>query len=368
MLAFVLLFVVMCSQCLGAEPVRIGVAGLVMLHADGFLRGATKRSDVNVVGIYEPDAAVRHKFAERYKLPDSIFFTDLAAMLERTKPEAVAVFTSSYDHLMVAEVCAAHRIGVITMEKPLAVTMEHARGIQAAANRSHMQVIVNYIPTWYPTMRATWDLFKAQHAAGDIRKMVALDGIPGPKKLTFPPEFVEWVTDPVQAGGGALFDFACLGANLMTWLMDNRRPTSVTALIQQFQPQLYPHVDDEATLLLEYPTAQGIIQASWNWPFGRKDFEVYGETGYALATGETSLRVRLPNKPEESRTAAELPSDERDLTSYLVAVTRGRLKASGPSSLENGMIVQEILEAARQSAKSGKRIVLNGGSSAGPGR
>ena len=84
-----------------------------------------------------------------------------------------------------------------------------------------------------------------------------------------------------------------------------------------------------------------------------------GESGYALATGERALRVRLPNTAEEARTAPELPVDERDLISYLAAVTRGKLKASGPSSLENGMIVMEILEAAQQSAQSGKKVVLS---------
>ncbi len=212
-------------------------------------------------------------------------------------------------------------------------------------------------------MRATWDLIKTQRAAGDIWKMVALDGIPGPKKLPFPPEFVAWAIDPIQAGGGALFDFACLGANWKTSLMDNQRPVSVTALVQQIQPQLYPRVNDEATVLLEYPRAQGIIQASWNWPFARKDFEVYGEHGYAISTGETSLRVSLPNANEESRTSAALPTDEWGLMPYLVAVARGKLKSSGRSSLENDTIVMEILEAARQSPKSGKKVVLSGGSS-----
>ena len=56
-------------------------------------------------------------------------------------------------------------------------------------------------------------------------------------------------------------------------------------------------------VLVEYPKAQGIIQASWNWPFGRKDFEVYGERGYAIATGGDALRVRLPDGQEEARDA-----------------------------------------------------------------
>ena len=130
-----------------------------------------------------------------------------------------------------------------------------------------------------------WTLLKERKAAGEIRKMVAMDGHNGPKAINVQPEFLDWLSDPVRNGAGALFDFGCYGANLMTWMMDNQRPLAVTAITQQFQPEVYPRVDDEATILLEYPHAQGIIQASWNWPFGRKDFEVYGDHGLAIATG-----------------------------------------------------------------------------------
>jgi predicted dehydrogenase len=96
-------------------------------------------------------------------------------------------------------------------------------------------------------------------------------------------EFFDWLTDPVRNGAGALFDFGCYGANLMTWLMDGQRPIAVTAVTQHFQPNVYPAVEDEATILVEYPAAQGIIQASWNWPFDRKDMEIYGRTGQIFA-------------------------------------------------------------------------------------
>jgi predicted dehydrogenase len=144
----------------------------------------------------------------------------------------------------------------------------------------------------------------------------------------------------------------------MTWLMDNRRPTKVTALAHTNKPEIYAKVDDEATILVEYPKAQGIIQGSWNWPFSRKDFEVYGEKGYAIATGGNNLKVRLPGQREETRTPSELPADEADAISYLKAVVRGKLEPTGLSSLENNMIVTEILEAARESVRSGKTITL----------
>ena len=87
----------------------------------------------------------------------------------------------------------------------------------------------------------------------------------------------------------------------MTWLMDDARPTTVTAVTQRIKPDIYPNVDDEATIILTYPQAQAIIQASWNWPIDRKDMEIYGRTGQAITVGQKSLRVRLPGKPEEIR-------------------------------------------------------------------
>ena len=40
-------------------------------------------------------------------------------------------------------------------------------------------------------------------------------------------------------------------------------------------------------------SSQGIIQASWNWPFDRKDLEIYGRTGYVLVPQKDLLRVRI---------------------------------------------------------------------------
>lgn len=346
------------AQTPEVKPLRLAIVGLVHGHVDGFLRNARNRKDIEIVGVFEPDRAIQRSYAGRYNFADSLFFTDLGQMLERTKPEAVATFTNTYDHQTAVEACASRHVHVM-MEKPLAVSMEQARAIQRAAERGGIQVIVNYETTWYQSHAAIWNLMKAQHAAGEIRKMVAMDGHNGPKEINVQPEFFAWLTDPVKNGAGALFDFGCYGANLMTWLMDNQRPLAVTALTQRLKPQIYERVDDQATVLVNYATAQGIIQASWNWPFNRKDLEVYAERGYAIATGGNNLRVRLPaQRGEETRPLEQLPLEERDSISYLMAIARGK-KASGLSSLENNMIVTEILEAARESARTGKTIQLS---------
>jgi predicted dehydrogenase len=339
-------------------PLRLAIAGLVHGHVSGFLRAAQAREDVRIVGVFEPDAALRQKYGKQYSLADGVLFDNLATMLDRARPEAVASFTDTADHAGVVEAAAARHVHVM-MEKPLAVGNAHARRIKAAADKAGIQVFVNYETTWYPNYAAIWKLFKEGGAAGPIRKMVALDGHEGPKKINVQPEFLNWLSDPARNGAGALFDFGCYGANLMTWLMDNQRPIAVTAVTQQFQPETYPRVDDEATILLEYPTAQGIILASWNWPFNRKDLEVYGDHGLAIGTtGGGGLRVTLPKEPDHAVTPEPLPLDERSSISHLIAVARGQRKPNGLSSLENNLIVTEILEAARDSAKTHRRVTL----------
>jgi predicted dehydrogenase len=340
-----------------APPLKLAIAGLVHGHVSGFLRSALARTDVQIVGVYDPDPALLRSYAERLKLADGVTFTDLGAMLDRTKPEAVASFSNTFDHAAVVEAAAAKRIHVM-MEKPLAVSNAHAQRIQRAAKSGGIQILVNYETTWYPSHGAIWTMVKEKQSAGAIRKMVAMDGHSGPKAINVQPEFLAWLSDPVKNGGGALYDFGCYGANLMTWLMDNARPIAVTAVTQQFQPAVYPRVDDEATILLEYPSAQGIIQASWNWPANRKDLEVYGERGLAIATGGNGLRIALPKEPEHAVTPDPRPADERDSIAHLIAVVRGRRQPNGLSSLENNMIVTEILDAARESARTRRRVTL----------
>ena len=242
----------------------------------------------------------------------------------------------------------------------MAVSAEDAHAIAEAARKGKIQVLVNYETSWYRSNHAAYDMVH-EKAIGDIRKVVVHDGHQGPKEINVQPEFFAWLTDPKLGGAGALYDFGCYGADLMTWLMDGQRPTSVTAVTQQIKPEIYPHVDDEATIILTYPKAQAIIQASWNWPFDRKDMEVYGQTGYVLTVRHDDVRVRLKGEEEKAVAANLVPPPYDDSLRFLRAVVTGGLSPDGPSSLETNVIVSEILDAARRSAASGKTIRLSDG-------
>jgi predicted dehydrogenase len=143
--------------------------------------------------------------------------------------------------------------------------------------------------------------------------------------------------------------------------MKGERPTSVLAVTQQFKPHLYGKVDDEATIIVTYPKAQAIIQASWNWPYNRKDMEIYGQTGFITADKNEIRYLTDHTKPIRSVTVAGRENPYNDPFAFLKAVVRGEIKVSDNdlSSLQLNMTAMEILNAARKSADAGKVIRLS---------
>lgn len=344
----------------GPAPLRLGVVGLTHSHVHGLL-GRKSRGDVLIVGIAEPNRALARRYAERYGLSMDLVFDSVNEMLEKTKPTAVAAFGSTLEHLAAVQAAAPRGIHVM-VEKPLAVSLEHARQMKTLADRHRIVLMVNYETTWYPTLYRAADAVRAD-AIGPLRKVVVRDGHRGPGKINgVDPEFLEWLNDPVRNGGGAVMDFGCYGANLMTYLMHGVRPTSVTAVTQQLQPNDYPRVDDEATIVVTYPQAQAIIQASWNWPIGRKDMEIYGTRGYVMTDNRSVMRTRVSESAAEStQSLPERESPNDDPFSYFKALVEGKVVQGeyDPSSLANNMIVMEILDAARRSAREGRTIELS---------
>jgi len=339
-----------------APPLRVAVVGLVHGHVEGFFQHNLQRTDIQIVGVSDPDKQLFARYAKQFNLEPSLYFASLDEMLQKTNPQAVLVYTSTYDHRAVVEACAKRGIHVM-MEKPLAVSYSDALAMAEAAKRGHIHVLVNYETTWYRSNHAAYDLVR-EGAIGDIRKIVVHDGHRGPKEIGVPPEFLSWLTDPKLNGAGALFDFGCYGADLSTWLMNGERPLTVTAVTQAIKPDVYPKVDDEAVIVLKYPKAVTIVQASWNWPFDRKDMEVYGQKGYVITVARDEVRVRRPAEEEQPIKAKDVPAPYDDPLSELRAVILDGAKPDGLTSLETNLIATEILDAARTSAATGRTVAL----------
>ncbi|HWB26137.1 MAG TPA: Gfo/Idh/MocA family oxidoreductase [Chitinophagaceae bacterium] len=336
------------------QLLRVGVAGLNHDHVNNIMN-QNKNGEVIIIGIAEPDAQLAQKYKTRFHLPDSIFYISVPEMLAHIKPDVVLGYNAISDHLSIVEACAPKGISVM-VEKPLATTVKDAERMAALAKQYNIKVLVNYETTWYSTNQQVYEMIHKDNAIGNIRKMVVHDGHQGPVEIGCSPDFLKWLTDPVKNGGGAVMDFGCYGANLMTWLMNNQTPLSVFAVIKHIKPNVYPKVDDDATIMVEYPNATGLIEASWNWPYGIKDMEVFGKTGYLHALNGNTLQQRDTGTYYN---VAVKPYMYKDNIPYLAAVLRGEIHpVNDLSSLENNLIVVKILEAAKESARTGKKVML----------
>ncbi len=338
------------------QKLRVVVAGLNHDHVYNILH-AYKEGRVVIVGIAEPNKALWKKYAAEFQLPDSLFSVNLKPLVQSKKPDAVLGYNEVSGHVDVVKICAPLHVPVM-VEKPLAATLQQAQEIEALSKKYNDMVLVNYETTWYPSIADVYDTVESG-SLGKIKRMVFHDGHQGPKEIGCSPQFLAWLTDPVKNGAGALNDFGCYGADIMAWMMHGQKPIAVTAITRHYKISEYPKVDDDATILVEYPGATGIIEASWNWPFSIKDMEVFCETGYLHALNNVDITSRKRENIVSSKKAAPLKALENDPLVYLAAVLHHQLSGTNDlSSLNYNMIVMQILDAAKRSAALGKRIEL----------
>ncbi len=343
------------------KPIRLAVAGTTHGHTS-FILGKKDKTDFQLVGVFETNTELAQTLAKKFGFDPKLIYNNLEKMLDIVKPEAVVAFGSIFEHMAVVEACAPRGIHVM-VEKPLATNVEHAQRMVELAEKYHIHLLTNYETSWYPTTAKSFQLVNDSNFIGNIRKVVIHDGHQGPKEIGCDQVFLDWLTDPVQNGGGALIDFGCYGANLMTYIQQGQEPVSVTAVTRNFKHEIYPKVDDEATIIVTYPEAQCIIQASWNWPFSRKDMELYGDSGYIIAVDSKNMRLRNNSIKTEKNmqvTSKDIAVYE-DPFSYFADVVNGKVKMTkyDPYSLNNNVLVTKILDAARESAKTGKTVEFN---------
>lgn len=332
-----------------AGPLRIGVIGLAHGHVEGLLWNDGQRDDITIVGIVEPDDNLFTRLVTKYKLSPSLRCKNISE-LALTRPEAVSVMTDITSHLAVARECAPHGIHML-FEKPLAYDAASGNEIAELGAKHGVLMLTNFETSWYASVRECNRMLQAGEV-GTLRRLIFRHGHSGPVEIGCSQEFLAWLTDPDKNGGGAITDFGCYGAVLSTWLMKGERPTRIAAAATTLKPKVYPRVDDDATIILTYPSATATIQASWAWTHDNKEMDVHAEKGSLHAAKNTSLTMRPPNGEHRKLAPPPLPAHLQDEWTYLTLVVRGKCEIDPLSSTQYNVIVAEILgEARKQAAK-----------------
>ncbi|HSB74232.1 MAG TPA: Gfo/Idh/MocA family oxidoreductase, partial [Terriglobales bacterium] len=274
------------------------------------------------------------------------------------RPQAVIVTTETDRHLEILRACARRHISYST-EKPMATNARDAREMLRLARQAGIQLMVNYWNAW---VAPTHDLFHRVHDGelGPVQKIIVQYGHQGPKEIGVSPEFASWLYDPVKNGGGALMDFGCYGAEWALWLKG--RPTRVFATSEKLKRGQNNQVEDDATIILEYPDGVAILEPSWDWPYNMDRVQVFGPKGSLLATEDAlfSRPARADDLPLEGKPVAlaPVPHETSNPISYLVDCLLHNQPIENPVAAPLNVQVVEILDAARESIRTGRAVEL----------
>src|SRR5437879_10471423 len=275
--AFLMAFHVLGAKAGGAAPsppetkTRIAIVGLDHDHVWGLLKYLEAEPDAELVAIAEPQPALVKEAKSR--VPSSVkFYSAYVPMLDEVKPDAVIVTTSNDRHLEILRECAKRHIHY-SVEKPMATNAADAREMEKLAKQAGIKLMVNYWNAWVAPIHELFHRVK-DGQVGAVQKIIVQYGHAGPKEIAVSEYFAEGLYDPVKNGGGAIMDFGCYGAEWALWLKG--RPTGVQGIGQKVKVSQHNKVDDDATILLEYPAATVIVDASWDWPYSMGQVQVFG--------------------------------------------------------------------------------------------
>lgn len=331
-------------------PYRMAVIGLVHSHVWNHLPEMLKSSDVKLVGVAEPNKELLAE-AAKAGVAEGILSSDYLAMLDRVKPEIVWAFVENNRHLEIVEALAPRHIDII-FEKPLASTYKDSQRIAQLARQYGIRVMCNYQMAWWPanyTAKGVAD----SGALGKVYRLRGVVGHEGPgSEGTRNAAFFAWLTDPVKNGGGALMDFGCYNALWSLWYLG--RPETVYAHVNHLRPEIFPKVEDNADLMLGYRDAIGLFEGSWDLPRSYQDLEVFGVKG-SLYMKNGSVE-RQQGKDTIRADIRPLPPEDAEPIAYMAARKRQNKPIEGMTALDLNVQVVEIIEAAKESVRTGRAV------------
>ena len=342
-----------------AAKTRLAIVGLDHDHVWGLIPTIAKTPGAELVAIAEPNPELVAK--AKAKVPASVkFFTNYVAMLNVAKPEAVIVTTANNRHLEILQACAQRHIHFFT-EKPMAATGADARNMLQLASQANIKLMVNYWNAWAPASQEAYRRVEAGEL-GPIQKMIVEYGHQGPKEIGVSKQFADWLYDPEKNGAGALMDFACYGADWALWVKG--RPQRVYAYSLKLKTEQHNNVEDDAVVLLQYADATAILLPSWDWPYDKGQAEFFGPKGSFLVMGDGLLfhpahkGTTIKEPAGAPVVTAPLPAERSNGIAYFLDCIRNHKPIVGPVAAELNVQVNEIIDAAKESIRTGRAVAL----------
>ncbi len=255
------------------KDIRFGILGCGVIgrvHAESVLQldGAALGGVADV----RPESA--EAFARAY---NTVAYPSYEEMLKSGAIDAVCICTPSGLHA--EEALAALRAGVhVILEKPMAITIEDAERLVAAARESRQILSVISQHRFRPDVKRLKKLIDA----GAFGKIIFCDLY---MKFWRDPSYYTsnpWRGTHAMDGGGALMNQGIHGIDLIRYFMGESKLLRGRVKTQYHSIE----VEDSAAALLEFDCgALGVIEASTaTYPGDSRRIEIRGTEGYAILT------------------------------------------------------------------------------------
>jgi predicted dehydrogenase len=257
-------------------------------------------------------------------------------------------------------VCAAARTGKhVLCEKPIATTLPDAQAMIAACAAAGVLLQIPFVCRFYPMVQTARRIVQGGELGRVIGVMGGNRGIP-----PLPPYYPAWITDPREAGGGALLDHSVHVTDAMRFILGDEAGT-VFAEVGTFAEQAMAVEDCGLMSIVFQGGAIATVDPSWSIPANNPyhyDFflRILGEKG-TLVLDDTRQAVAVVSDRPDRRPAASEPVGldvDREMARHFIACVRAEENRYPAASGEDGLAALEIALGAYASAKTHQPVVL----------
>lgn len=337
-----------------AKKYRVGVAAMVHDHVWGELHHWQANPDVELVAAGDINAPLRERAQRDCGI--SRVYDSWQEMLD--KEDDLDIVQAASENSVCADIveaCAKRGIHVVS-EKPMAATLAQADRMLKAVRAAETLLLVNWPTAWSPAVQE-WE---RRLLAGDIGTITYLkyrSAHNGPKEIGCDPHFWQWLYDAEKNGAGALMDYCCYSADYNARFLG--LPTRVTGMRGVFVKD-YPVPDDNAIILMQYPHAFGVAEASWTQTVGYAESAnpiAYG-TGGSLAVVGGKVVLQRPGQETQTIDPPPTEAPRRNAPEYLIHCLQTGQPIEGFCAAQVSRDAQEILEAGLRSSNTGQAMTI----------
>ena len=330
----------------------IGTGNIGRIHAAAVHN--TPELELSAAVDNQPDRLAA--FAAEFKIPRQ--YSSVEELLKGGVPDAVVIGVPNYLHAPFA--IAALKAGVaVLVEKPMATNAAEAQQMAEASQKSGAALMVGHC--WRFDPEVIW--LKQQVLAGRLGKIIRTKGYgvhvhwgPG-----------GWFSQKKFAGGGALADMGIHAIDTARFLIGEPQPVSVYARMGAFYKDI--DVDDTGVMLIAWDNGvTSYVETGWWQPHmdgPEASTQLYGLSGFGSVF---PTRLELPNAQERkieviSDPAFVFPRQDHSpqsiydsqMASFAGFISNGQTPTPGS---REGLVNMKIIDAAYQSAQSGKVVEL----------